>query len=529
MKSRQAITWGRYSSDQQKDGDSKDRQDRLNHTLAKREGIQIVAEHFDPAQSVKDGATPLFKKVIAELPAGVGIICENLDRINRGHPWRAKAYIADIIEAGHFIITSQDGREYNAESIEQIETMLLGDMQTNLARMENNKRTKRVREEKSKAVELARQGKAAPFGKWLSAHIKYNPETMSYVIREDRRKVIERIFREYANGQGVVSITKGLNEDGILTFRGKGKLNGWQRSTVFCLLRYEGVIGIFNYKGERIVNAWQPAISEKLFYKVQAILDTNKSKHGNYASNRVNNILRGLCKCPHCGSGMIVTHDNYLACSGYQQGRCKVKNMVRNYKEIEFEFAQWFVPEAKDALLGKDANITDIEALQGKKEALLKRMETTVELLDKGYATDVIEKRLAKLTGERDAIDNEIASAKANQSINTMLPASFEKLNGIIEGVLDNQDIRKQVASIVPTIVKRVDIDIKDKWFPSFTVHLINGEQIKWDYRMLEYGIEAVNRDIADIVSRRVCNNRPKANIKDDMSDKRINDYILNM
>jgi hypothetical protein len=68
--------------------------------LAKRLGIRVLEGHFDPAASVADGATPLFKRVIAELPSGVGINCENLDRISRGHPWRAKAYTADIVEAG---------------------------------------------------------------------------------------------------------------------------------------------------------------------------------------------------------------------------------------------------------------------------------------------------------------------------------------------------------------------------------------------------------------------------------------------
>ena len=120
---RQAIVWGRFSSDKQSDGDSKSRQDRLNHALAKREGIKIIAEHFDEGVSVKEGATPLFRKVVGDLPHGVGIICENLDRINRGHPWRAKAYIADILEAGHFIITSQDNREYTAESIGQLDIL----------------------------------------------------------------------------------------------------------------------------------------------------------------------------------------------------------------------------------------------------------------------------------------------------------------------------------------------------------------------------------------------------------------------
>ena len=96
-------------------------------------GIKIIAENFDPGTSVKDGITPLFRKVVAELPPGVGIVCENLDRINRAHPWRAKAFLLDLIDAGRFIVTSQDGKEYNSETIEEIETMVIGDMSANVA------------------------------------------------------------------------------------------------------------------------------------------------------------------------------------------------------------------------------------------------------------------------------------------------------------------------------------------------------------------------------------------------------------
>ena len=484
---RQAIVWGRFSSDQQKDGDSKDRQDRLNHALAKREGIQIVGEHFDPAASVKDGATPLFKKIIADLPQGVGIICENLDRINRGHPWRAKAYIADILEAGHFIITSCDGREYNQQTIEELDTMVMGDMASNVARYENNKRTTRVLEEKKNAVALARQGEPAPLGAWLPAHLKFNPVTNQYDIRQDRKAIIHKIFKDYASGKGVVSITGDLNLARIPTFRGK-KIGKWQRTTIFTLLRYEGIIGVLNYKDERIVNAFPPAIDEKLFYKVQAILETNKAKHGNYKSNNVNNILRGLCKCPHCGSGMIVTRDNYLACSGYQQKRCTIKNMLRGYNEIEFEFAKWFVPAAKDVLLGKDNSSYAVEALIAKRNALTGRIEKTLTLLDDDTMPAVeIKSRLAKLEAERINIENEIATTKANQSINATLPETFKELDTLINGVLDNQDIRKQVSGVIPTIVRRVDIDIADKLFPSFTVHLINGENIEWQYDIVEF------------------------------------------
>jgi DNA invertase Pin-like site-specific DNA recombinase len=157
---RRAIIWGRFSSSKQEDGDSRERQDRLNRALAKRLGIKVIAEHFDPASSVKEGVTPLFKKVIAELPQGVGIICENLDRINRGHPWKQKAYLYDIIERGHFIITSQDGTEYNEQTINQVGTVATGDLQTNLANAENAKRTARA--ERKRQRRLNWHGMASP-------------------------------------------------------------------------------------------------------------------------------------------------------------------------------------------------------------------------------------------------------------------------------------------------------------------------------------------------------------------------------
>jgi len=485
---RQAILWGRFSSDQQKDGDSKDRQERLNREFAKREGIQVVAEYFDPATSVKDGATPLFKKVISELPDGVGIVCENLDRISRGKPWRSKAMLLDIIEDGHFIITSQDGREYNETTIEEIDTLLLGDLSTNLARMENNKRTKRVKEAKASAVELSRQGKPAPLGCWLPKHLKYNPKTKEYDIDEDKKAFFNKLFTDYANGKGVQTIAKELNEKGIPTFK-FNRTGGWQKSTVFAMLRYEGLIGVFNYNpnkdkihttGERIVNAWPAAISEKLFYEVQAKLKINKSKHGNYKSKKVLNILRGISKCSHCGSTMTVTVDNYLGCSGHFVGRCGIKNMLADYVNTEIDFATWFVPMAKDALLGKDDSTVSIDALTTKKDALNGKIEAMVSLLDSAIAANAAKKQLDKLGIELSTIENEIATIKANTASQANMPEHINELKTIIAGIKDNQEIRKRVSEIIPNLVSRVEIDLENKWFPSFNVILTNGKTITW-------------------------------------------------
>jgi len=480
---RQAIIWGRFSSSKQEDGDSRERQDRLNGACALRLGLKVIGKHFDEGVSVKDGATEKFKQVIADLPAGVGIICENLDRISRGKPWRAKAMLLDIIEDGHFIITSQDGREYNTETIEEIDTLLLGDLSTNLARIENNKRTKRVKEAKANAVELVRQGKPSPLGSWLPPHIKYNFDTKQYDIRQDRLDVVKRIFREYTSGKGCVSIAKGLNQDKIPTFRFN---RGWSQVTIWTMLRYEGFIGVLNYCNERIPKAFPPAIKEDLFYKVQDMCKQNKARHGKYSAANVRNIFRGVCHCAKCGVSMRVLNDDYIQCRGATLGKCDISNVVK-FSEMEFEFAQWFVEKAKDALFGQDDQRDAIKALQTKLEALKQKVLMTIELLDSGLAVNEVKGRLAKLEGEKASVETQIAELKSKQSSNAVLPDTLERLGQMICECQSNQETRRKIAALVPSIVKDVRVDLSDKWFPSFEVEMIDGQKLKWIYDIVEF------------------------------------------
>jgi hypothetical protein len=480
---RRAIIWGRFSSSKQEDGDSRDRQDRLNRTLAKRLGIKVIAEHFDPASSVKEGVTPLFKKVIAELSEGVGIICENLDRINRGHPWKQKAYLYDIIERGHFIITSQDGTEYNDQTINQVGTVATGDLQTNLANAENAKRTGRVREEKAKAVQLARDGLPAPMGSWLPPHIKYNFETKQYDIRPDRLDVVRRIFKEYVAGKGCVSIAKGLNRDKIPTFRFN---RGWSPVTIWTMLRYEGLIGVFNYRNERIPNAFPPAIKEDLFYTVQEMCKQNKARHGKYSAVNVRNIFRGVCHCAKCGVSMRVLNDDYLQCRGAMLGKCDISNVVK-FKAMEYEFTLWFVEQAKDALLGQDDHQATIKALQTKQDAIKQRIRLTIDLLDSGLSVNEIKERLGKLEKERSSVESGIADLKAKHSSNAALPDTVQQLETLVDDSRTNHETRRKIAALVPSIVKNVRVDLSDKWCPSFEVLLVNGDVKKWEYSIEEF------------------------------------------
>ena len=227
------------------------------------------------------------------------------------------------------------------------------------------------------------------------------------------------------------------------------------------------------------------------------MLKENKVRHGKYSADNVRNVFRGVCHCAKCGVSMRVLNGGYLQCGGVQVGKCDIRNVVP-FVEMERELISWFVPQAKDALLGKDETFTAIDTLQGKLNAIQKRIEATLTLLDAGVAVNEVQTRLVKLDHERREIENDLANAKAEQSSKASIPDTLNQLNTLIdEGNMGNQATRKKIASLVPSIVKDVVVDLTDKCFPSFVCHLVNGQSIEWEYDLQEFGqkIRGITKD----------------------------------
>jgi len=186
---------------------------------------------------------------------------------------------------------------------------------------------------------------------------------------------------------------------------------------------------------------------------------------------------------------MRVLNDDYLQCRGAVLGKCDVTHVVK-FKEMEFEFTRWFVEQAKDALLGQDDHQATIKSLQTKLDAIKQRIRLTIDLLDSGLAVNEIKERLAKLDKEKASVESQIADLKAQQSSNAALPDTIQRLETLIDDSQTNQETRRKIAALVPSIVKDVRIDLSDRWFPSFEIHLVNGEVHKWAYDVREFAID---------------------------------------
>ena len=473
---RQAISWGRFSSDKQSDGDSRDRQERLNKECAKRLGIELIAYHFDEGVSVKEGVTPKFKAVLKSLPEGVGIICEDLDRINRAHAWKAKAYILELVEAGHFVITSADGVEYNKESINNPNTLIVGDVKSTIAYGENRKRIARVREEMEKAIDNVRKGIPTQLGAWMPSHVFFNTETRNYEVKEDVKATIARIFSLYNQGEGYGRIAKVLNEDGVLTTRRK-KVNGWDAASVGKILRNDGYIGHFTFRGETFKSIFPPAIPESVFYEAQARLERNSKRHGNY-SGRVLNIFRGLLKCKGCGRAINV-HLNtrgvtYYYCRyGLFKG-CQAKHLVP-HSMAEMLILAGIVERVKEQLTGNDETYKKIQTLEAKKKDIESKITDTLTLLDKGLALAQVEERLRKLKAEQESITNKIASLNATNATLKNVPTNVQELEQLLDTARTDDNTRRKISNLLPNLLTHIVVDIRNKEVLEYVHHFTNG------------------------------------------------------
>lgn len=116
--------------------------------------------------------------------------------------------------------------------------------------------------------------------------------------------VVQRIFREFQVARGLKDVTKSLNEDGILSPRGKK----WNKSSVHKVLVNSahtgklvwGVVGKSGLPPIVVEDAWEPLIEKEDFEKVQAILKSRSFQkvHPRRTGSRF--LLSGLVKCGSC-------------------------------------------------------------------------------------------------------------------------------------------------------------------------------------------------------------------------------------
>lgn len=332
-----AFSYIRFSTPEQKLGDSERRQLASAEAWAKQHGHEFAKPMLDDGISAfrgrnrRKGHLSIFLRNVHNglIPKGSIIIVEDLDRLSRQEPLEANEVVREIIKAGILIFVVRYNVLIDRKNISNLAIWLPVQTAISVAHDESAKKSMRMRATYVKRREEAEKTKRAMPGRppyWL--HFEKGK------LVEDPEKValVQRIFRMRADGASQLAIVKTMISEGRKPLAYAKK---WYVSSIKRLLQNRGVLGeiapherLFHDDGSyervpvgNVITGYYPAIVDpETFARVQRRWGV-KSPTGNYKSI---DIFTGLLTCGYCGGRMVINGTSrkadgtlwkYAACS----------------------------------------------------------------------------------------------------------------------------------------------------------------------------------------------------------------------
>ncbi len=482
--------YSRVSTEEQADkGISLDNQIYRGKQLATKIGWDFkVYQDAGISGTVSYTDRPGLKSMMNDIAKGVinGVFVFDGDRLSR----------ADLIETTliknvfktHKIKYFELDREIDLNDFNQA---LLSDMKSLLANFEIKKTGARIASVLESNVRLGKVGGGAllNFGYTKDAN-------KLLVIDEDEKPVVEYIFKLALEGKGTKMIATILNDEGILTKRGRVttgksmKVKGqkketflWRDSVIYRILTSTIYMGKRLYK-ENYYDC--PAIvSEAVFSMVKEKLSTrNQFKD---TTNKYDYLLKGLMHCQVCG-GRFYGHkrangkDNTYICNSQRYGEwCGNKGInidwldefVIDYvNRLETTTGRAFIEASKDSV--KSRKLKDFKHTQ---DALIdnerRRDKLTLMYEDDDIPREQFKDRLLTLNNEKDLLNitlnnlqNEIGVFNHKTTIQKYIKetvSDFKKLKTkaekklALQNIIDRINIRWDGESHVISVFYRLD------------------------------------------------------------------------
>ncbi len=364
-----AISYARYSSVIQGEGDSLRRQAEAAAKYAEANGLVI-----DHARSFRDlgvsawdrsnvnkGALGLFLQAIErkQIPVGATLIIESFDRLSRAKPMDALGIFTQIINAGITIVTlTQPPRAFTRKTLDDNPFQLMeAVMDMHRANAESTRKSQLVSAAWASKKVLAQSG-ALMSGRaphWIEVSVdpqrgSKDPKKRTARLIPERVKVIKRIIKQAKEGVGNATIIRQLHADKIPAWSASGL---WQPSYIQKLLTNPALYGGIKIDGE-IIEGYYPAVIKKDEFHFLCSLRSDRAtrKTTNRKGGTVTNLFSGLMKCGYCGSSMNVAGYKSLA-KGYERKyvACHGARTNKTKDGSECRMRMWFLDELEPTLL----------------------------------------------------------------------------------------------------------------------------------------------------------------------------------
>lgn len=444
-----AYSYIRFSTSEQKKGDSLRRQTELSERYAANHGLtldnslhlhDLGLSAFDRS-NIERGALGGFLEAIRRgriIPGSV-LLVESLDRLSRDKVLAALEIFISILRQGVTIVTLADNMAYNTESVgSNFGNLIISITIMARAHEESATKSRRIRAAwENKRANIENKKLTAQCPRWM----RLRDDKTEFDLIPDRVRLIMEIVGLVRAGMGQAQIAKRLNERSEPPLSAHGK--GWHPSYINKIITSTALYGEFQARlwnsgkltprGEPIPDYYPALISREEFFHLQSIraqrlFDGARARKG----TEIPNLLSGIVKCGYCGSTMILvggaaqrvrSNDSnetkrpgkkVLVCDGARRGRgCFAVQW--GYKDFETSFLT-FCRQLQLKQLLSDANmiegekarqLTISEQLQSINLAIeesTKRLERLMVALELGDTPKSIVIRIRELEHEVDIL-----------------------------------------------------------------------------------------------------------------------------
>jgi DNA invertase Pin-like site-specific DNA recombinase len=498
-----AYSYRRFSSRHQGDGSSLARQLEMAQDVCTSNGWQLVDLPADEGVSAYkvngDGLMAanmhrgnlgafLERTQAGQIKRGSVLIIEKLDRFSRNYYDVVFPVWLNLLQSGIEIYSCVSRTHYTLDIIRK-NPMLAGMALIEMANANEYSSGMSSRINKAFSLRLAEcaKGQKMNLGGWQPRWVDFNGnkgESGEFTLNA-HADTVRRIVGEYIGGASMCAIARGLLGDKVPNLRG-GK---WGQGTVGHLLQSELLLGHVTIKGVRLERYYPAVITDAQYSQLRAKLAENVArKGGSPKSDYIASLFRNRCRCAKCG-GTVTSSSTYYYCRGKAMHTCDAYGTI-TIRALEMDFFMLFLQEHPAVLLGKQTvkgNGT-VAALKARIRDLDKAIEDATSLVGK-LPIKALEAKLTALVKERDQAAREIENANlkmlsaasaptALESIKKTLSA-FTKLAGDYAGTkqearlvkaiellrrqLGDNETRKKLLNLLPTLVNQLVLDIEHK------------------------------------------------------------------
>jgi len=239
-----AILYLRYSTAEQAEGQSEQRQTQAAERWCKEHGEKLIRIYKD--LGISGGKSSDDRKGLSALLNDLKhgnvpkfLLTEDVDRISRMLPLDSLNLISKILDFGVTIVSVRDNQVLTKDNWQSSQSFLILSLKTTLANEERQKRIFRGKEAwKQKRANAAKIIYTRKVPSWLEVKDDKIIKIPEHVA------TVRKIFKLANEGLGIVTIIRMFNTQGVKSFRGKD----WNKAIVHNTLTNESVLGYFQPK-----------------------------------------------------------------------------------------------------------------------------------------------------------------------------------------------------------------------------------------------------------------------------------------